>query len=239
LNHKLLILNGALACVLVYAGWQFRRQSQATQMQQAAVLSQTTKPAPPPPYQALPVPPAVLPAGYAQIAQKMLFDRSRNPNVVIEVVPPPPPPPMPPLPIFHGMMNLGTVTVFLSVGKGQQQAIHLGDTIGQFKLLDVNEQEVSLEWNGKVVRKAIDEMTDHSAPEPQEATVARTDNTPAAAPPPPAVKSAIGPGADTGRGIRVCDPNDNMPEGSVADGFRKVNRPTPFGTSCFWEPVSR
>lgn len=238
MSRKLLILNGALVCVLIYAGFQFRRQWQATRMQQAAVLSQHMKPAPPPLFQALPVPPAVLPAGYAQIAQKMLFDRSRNPDVVIEVVPPPPPPPMPPLPIFHGMMNLGTVTVFLSLGKGPQQAIHPGDTIGQFKLLDVNEQEVSLEWNGQVIRKAIDEMTDHNAPEPQQAVVAQTDNTPAP-PPAPLVKTAVGPGADTGRGVRVCDPNDNMPEGSVADGFRKVNRPTPFGVSCFWEPVSR
>ena len=37
----------------------------------------------------------------------MLFDRSRNSTVVVEVPPPPPPKPMPPLPAYHGMMNLG------------------------------------------------------------------------------------------------------------------------------------
>jgi hypothetical protein len=50
-------------------------------------------------------------------------------------------------------------------------------------------------------------------------------------PPPP------GPGELTHFGIRLCNPGDTSPEGSVVDGFRKVSSPTPFGSSCLWEPV--
>jgi hypothetical protein len=62
---------------------------------------------------------------------------------------------------------------------------------------------------------------------------------PAGPAPPPVAKSAIGPGADTGRGFKVCDPNDNTPVGTVVDGYRKVENATPFGKACRWDPVGR
>jgi hypothetical protein len=45
------------------------------------------------------------------------------------------------------------------------------------------------------------------------------------------------PGEKTGQGIKTCVPNDNTPDGTVVDGYRKVSHPTPFGPACMWEPV--
>jgi hypothetical protein len=52
-------------------------------------------------------------------------------------------------------------------------------------------------------------------------------------------KAATGPGADTGRGFKVCDPNDNTPAGTVVDGYRKIVNATPFGDACRWDPIGR
>jgi mannose-6-phosphate isomerase-like protein (cupin superfamily) len=43
------------------------------------------------------------------------------------------------------------------------------------------------------------------------------------------------PGADVGEGYRSCLPNDNSPNGTLADGYRKVVTTSPFGVSCGWE----
>jgi hypothetical protein len=108
--------------------------------------------------------------------------------------------------------------------------------------VDVNTEEVTLEWEGKVIHKKVDELLDRTASAQQNSAppaAARTEQPAAAVPPPQAVKSAIGPGADTGRGTKVCDPNDNMPIGTVVDGYRKTARETPFGQACVWEQVGR
>ncbi len=84
--------------------------------------------------------------------------------MVVEVPPPPPPKPMPPLPVYHGMMNIGDgPAAILSVNAtSPQMEIHPGETIGPFKLVDVNTQEIALEWDGKVIRKTVDEILDRS-----------------------------------------------------------------------------
>ena len=107
MNRKLLILDVVLAAVAVYAGFQFRGQWLAAKAREAAILNRKLTPPPPPQFAPLATAPPVLSAGYAEIAQKLLFDRSRNSTVVVEVPPPPPPKPMPPLPVYHGMMNIG------------------------------------------------------------------------------------------------------------------------------------
>jgi len=96
---QLLILDVVLAAVAVYAGFQFRSQWMAAKAREAAVLNR--KPPAAAAVHALATAPPVLSAGYAEIAQKLLFDRSRNSTVVVEVPPPPPPKPMPPLPVYH------------------------------------------------------------------------------------------------------------------------------------------
>jgi hypothetical protein len=240
LRRKLLVLNIVLAGVVIYAGVRFRREWVASKARERATLNRTVPPVPPPKFTPAPLDPPVMPSGYADIANKMLFDKSRNPVVVEVVAPPPPPPPMPPLPLYHGMMNLGGdgPTLFFSIAAGSpHQAVHVGEMIGQFKLVSVNSEEITFEWDGKEVRKSIDELSGAAKGAPvQEVAESRTATAPTApsAPPPP-VKS--GPREDTGRGFRACSMNDGVADGAVVDGYRKVSYPTPFGQACRYEPV--
>lgn len=239
MSRKLLALDVVLAAVLVWAGIQFRARWVASRQHAASVINKKVPPVVPPPLAPLPAPEPVMPAGYKDIAMKDLFDKSRNPDVVIVPPPPPPPKPMPPLPVYHGYMNLDGPTAILSLsGTSAHEAIRPGDTIGQFKLLSVNAEEIVLEWDGKQIHKLVDELTSH---ETASAPAAAADNTraaaPPAAPPPPQPEVRAGPGTDTQFGIKTCVPNDSTPAGTVQDGYRKVIKPGPFGNSCYWEPA--
>ena len=237
MNRKLLALNLALIVLAAYAGVELRRQWRESKAREAARLNVSIKPLPAPKYQALEPQPPVLATGYADIAQKMLFDRSRNPTLVIEPPPPPPPPPpMPSLPVYHGMMNIDGPTAILSLGAGQHQAIRPGERIGQFTLVDVNTEGIAFEWNGQTVRKSVDELTRPATTAAQPAPEARTETPAPAAPPKPAL---TGPGEDTGRGFKICAVADGNAEGTVIDGYRKVIYATPFGQACRWEPVGK
>jgi hypothetical protein len=240
LNRKLMVLNLVLAAVVVYAGFQFRGEWRAARAREAATLGQELKPAPPPPFTPLRPEPPVLSAGYADIAQKMLFDQSRNSTVVIEVAPLPPPPPMPALPTYHGMMNLGDgPTALMGVNSNAPyQEVRPGGLIGPFKLLDFNSEELSLEWEGQVIHKKLEEVTQRGASGPA-AESSSLSSAGSALPAQPAVRMQTGPGADTGAGFKSCDLNDSSPVGAVVDGYRKALYPTPFGQACRWDPVRR
>jgi len=239
MNRKLLVLDVVLAGGLVYAGVEFYAARQAARAHQQAVLNQRVKPFPKPPFEAMPQPAPVLATGYARIAQKDLLDKSRNPEVVIEVAPPPPPVPQPPLPVYYGMLNLGDgVTAFMSEKSGMpQQAVHPGDKIGPYKLVSVGGNEIVLEWDGKQLHKTVNELLNTSAP--TEVSDARQPKAVAAPPPPPVVKTEVGPGQDTDRGYKLCAANDSYPNGAVVDGYRKSVTRNPFGESCRWDPVGR
>ena len=97
-----------------------------------------------------------------------LFHPSRDPNEPVEPPPPPPPPPpMPELPRYHGQMNLGDGPLALLVEHPgmAEKALKPGDTIGQFKLVDVNTNEITFEWtfNGATVRRTLAQLMDHTA----------------------------------------------------------------------------
>jgi hypothetical protein len=171
----------------------------------------------------------------------MLWDRSRNSTVIVEVPPPPPPKPMPALPVYHGMMSLGSSgpTAFFSLtAEAPHQGIHIGEMIGQFKLLSVNSDEVDLEWDGQVVRKTVAELSGHvGAPVQVAQGGERTEAAPPPAAAPPPVKS--GPGEDTNFGFKTCAVNDGNAAGAVIDGYKKVLHTNPFGTNCTWEPIGK
>jgi len=133
-------------------------------------------------------------------------------------------------------MNLGgSLMAMLSVSKdGPQQAVRLGEPIGQFKLVDVNSEEMVLEWEGQTIHKRVEELT--AAPAPVE-TAAAPAETPATAAAPAPVKS--GPGEITQFGFKICAVNDGNAEGTVMEGYKKVMHATPFGQSCTWEPVGK
>ncbi|HLK48187.1 MAG TPA: hypothetical protein VKT49_08635 [Bryobacteraceae bacterium] len=242
MRRKLVALNGALALLAIYAGWQLRQTYRASKARETATLAKRVPAAPPPPWSPLPAAPPVVAGSYANVVQQTLFDRSRSPVVPIEVPPAPPPPPpkpVPPLPVYHGMMNLGGITVVLSLDSNSpHQGLQIGDSIGQFKLVSVNTEEISFEWDGQTITKKLDELKDHAPVQPQQtaqvAAPAPVRTEPQAA---PAAQTPMGPGNDVGSGYRSCQANDSNPDGAVVDGFRKVVLTSPFGPTCRWEPV--
>jgi hypothetical protein len=241
LKRKVVVLNVVLGVVVIFAGIQFRSEWKAAKAREAATLPGPPVKAPPvPPYRPLPVGEAVLSAGYNPIAQKDLFDPSRNPNVELPPPPaPPPPPPMPPLPRYHGQMNLDGITAILSEAPNSAQTpVKLGDAIGQFKLVDVSTQEIVFEWSatGETVRKRLDDLMDRASQSSNAPVASASSQAP---PPPPVIKTPKGPGEDTGRGFKRCDPTDSTPDGAVVDGYRKVSYPTPFGPACRWDPLGK
>ncbi len=242
MNRKLVVLNAVLLLVVVFGGVQLRNQHEAAKARQAALLAVRVAPVPAPPFVPLPNDPPVLPSGYKDVAMKDLFHPSRNPDVEVPPPPaPPPPPPMPELPRFHGQMNLdGDVITLLAEKTGSpEKAIKPGETIGQFKLVDVNTSEITFAWtfNGQVVRRSLSSIMDRTAAAPVVGSDARRSPPPAAPLTAPPIKSAVGPGELTGQGTRLCDVNDNTPAGTVVNGFKKTEGRTPFGAFCVWDPV--
>ena len=232
MNQKRWILNGVLIVAVAFTGWAFRSRWRDTRTHQSTVLATKVAAAPQPPFTPLPIEPPVTASTYAQIALQTLFDPSRNPTVVVEQPPPPPPPVMPPLPLCYGVMNLGNgiSAIMAENEKAMHQVLHPGERVGQFKLVDVNTDEIVLEWNGQQVRKLL---TDLVAAPPAQAAAPVADNTP----PPPPTPVKAGPGEDTGRGFKTCSMRDGLADGAESEGYRKKVYNTPFGPACRWEPV--
>ena len=239
MKRKLLIANVLLLGLAAGVAVHLRRDWLEARSREQAVLAQRIRPVPPPPIGALPAAEPVRAAGYAEIAQKTLFSKDRNPDVIVEVPAPPPPKPMPPLPVFHGLLNLGDgATAILSEKPGaQHRDFRPGEQVGEFKLVAVNNEEIVLEWEGKTITKKVDDMIDRTPPPPAPAasapaTAARSVSVAPSSP------AQAAPGEDLGgRGINACQKGDTSPAGTVAGGMRKVIKNNPFGASCYWEPV--
>lgn len=235
-------INLVLACAVVWTTVELRDAWRAAKAHQAATLTHAVAAPPSLPWQALPSPQAVLPAAYKDVAQRDLLDRSRDPNVPLPPPPvPPPPPPVPPLPVYHGYMNLGGGPIaILSVTKASaHEAVHPGDAIGEFTLRSVNTVEIEFEWNGQVIHKLVAELEDNTMPAVQAVAARTAVPTPAVTSTPlmPATPPPPGPGMETHFGVKLCNPGDTSRVGSVVDGYRKVLSPTPFGSTCYWEPA--
>ena len=169
MNRRLIFLNAVLAIVVVYGGVQLRNEYKAAKAREASLRRARITPAPAPPFVPLPSDAPVLPSGYKDVAMKNLFHPSRDPNVPVELPPPPPPPPpMPELPRYHGQMNLGDGPMALLVEKPgmSEKALKPGDTIGQFKLVDVNTSEITFAWmfNGALARRSLRDLADNTVP---------------------------------------------------------------------------
>jgi hypothetical protein len=237
----LLLLNLVLGAAIFAAGWQLRRDWLAARAREQVTARQTVKPQPPPPLginkPAQPVPATA----YNDIAQKMLFSKDRNPNVVVEVQAPPPKP-MPPLPLLHGVLYLGdSPTAILSGGKGnpEQVGVHPGENFGEFKLVDVSNDEIALEWDGQVINKRVDEMLAQNTAAAPAVEDSRPKGAAAAAakPAPPQPRGEAAPGVDIGAGLSACQPGDTSPAGTVVGNKRKVVSQSPFGETCRWETL--
>jgi hypothetical protein len=238
-KRKLLLANLALLALATAGAVHLRREWVEAHTREEAVLQKRIPPVPPP---RMPVPATTEPvkaAGYYDIAQKMLFSKDRNPVVVVEPPPAPKVVPMPALPLFHGVVNLGDGPMaIMSVGpKGPHRDYQPGDQVGEFKLVAVNNEELVLEWEGKTITKKVDEILDRGTAAPPAPGPAAAATTAAAPPPRPVTPATAEPGPDLNGGIKACQPGDDSPAGTVADGMHKVIRQTPFGPRCYWESV--
>jgi len=235
-KRKLLLANLALLGLSVAGGLHLRREWTEARAREEAVLRKRTQAAPPPPMAPLPAIEPVKPAGYNDIAQKMLFSKDRNPTVVVEAPPPPKPIPMPALPLFHGVVDFGDgpMAIMSEGPRGPHRDYQPGDKVGAFKLVAVSNDELVLEWEGQTIKKKVDEILDRSTPPPPSPSGAAAAGRPAPLTPLVATAPAA-PGGDLNGGVKACQPGDTSPAGTVADGMRKVMKPTPFGSRCYWE----
>jgi hypothetical protein len=236
-KKKLLLLDVVLLALVIVLGQRVRERWLEARKREAAVFGQALKQLPPPPYAALAPVEAVTAAEYNEVAQQMLFSADRNPTVVVEVAPPPP---MPKLPFFYGLINLGNgpFAIMSAQSGGEHKQVRFGEKIGEFKLVSVGRTQIVLEWRGEKVVRKIEELVDQAA---QQSQAAEAQAPPAQ--PKPAASNVVasakqtGPGIDVGAGHRACQAGDKSPAGSVVDGYRKVERDSPFGKMCQWELV--
>jgi len=162
LNRKLLILDVVLGAGVIYGGFQLHSEWAAARARQAGMPGPVPKAGKVPAVAPLAQQPAVLPSGYKEIAVNTLFDPSRNPNIPIDPPPPPPPPrEPPPLPSYHGMMDFGDpqgpIALITQHDLPGHQEVHAGETIGEFKLVAFDRQEMTLDWQGRVIHKRLNE----------------------------------------------------------------------------------
>lgn len=238
MSRKLLLLNLGLAVLVVAAGWQIRHTIQRAEERKRAVAGRPLEPEPAAAEPSLNPPPPAMAGAYFAVADKLLFVPDRNPAVVIEAAPPKP---MPPLPVAHGILDLGAgPTVILSdAANGAQRGYRVGDDYGDFRIVQITASSVVFEWENERFRRTLEEMKPKESAAPE--TPARTAARPAK--PKPAANVIGGedkPGPsdiDMGGGIRACKPGDDSPPGTVVGGYRKVVSQTPFGRVCRWEPA--
>lgn len=249
MKGRLLVLNLLLLAGCAAAAWRLKAMHEERARRQEAFLKEPAPPAPAPPL-SLPAPAPQTPAAnYLAVAQRLLFSKDRNPDVVVEVAAPKP---VPPLPLYYGLMNFGEgPRVILAVqGKGQK-TYGVGDRVGEFLLAAVEPEGLVFEWEDRRIRAKFEELRDKSgaaASQPQQAA-AQAAPAPAAQPQQAAAPAGAtvatlsaagetkGPGGEEGAPTRPCQPGDNAPAGTVSDGYRKVLARTPFGQSCYWEKV--
>jgi hypothetical protein len=243
MNRKIILLNVVLVLVVAYGGTLLRRQilageAKLAQMHQAQITV-TNSPVLAP----LADRPPVMSNAYRAVVVNTLFHPSRNSEL-----PPTPPlpstpaPPMPSLPTYRGTMNLdGDSIAILALGNASSQAVKNGDSIGPFKLVDLNLVDITFEWEGAIVRRTLDQLADHSGSAMSSAGSA--DSGRSLSPPPsaaaPVIPQPLGPGPMTPQGVAICLPNDSTLFGTVQNGLRKVKIPTPFADACVWEPVTK
>jgi hypothetical protein len=131
-------------------------------------------------------------SSYLEIAQKMLFAPDRNSQVILDPPKPPDPPkPIPPLPGVHGVMDLGDGPIVMMSEKPgtRDRAVRPGESIGVFKLVSVDSEELVLSWEDRTIKKKLQDLIDRgvvdggSAPGGGQSSSAPAGAAVAAAPP--------------------------------------------------------
>lgn len=247
MKRKLWLLNFVLIAAVSAGLWRLRQEARELKAREQATLTKKAPAAAPPPAPAAAPPPAVAASSYLDIAQKMLWARERNSQVIVDPPKPPEPPkPLPPLPSVHGVMNLGDGPIAMMSDQpgSRHRAIHPGEMIGKFKLVSIDGEGMVLAFEDRTVKKTLQELIDRGEPAPasgggpvqQSGAPASTGTTTsvAAVPVTPAKPEPGGKLTDT---LSACQAGDNSPPGTVANGMRKIVNQTPFGPACRWESV--
>ncbi len=237
MKRRLWFLNLVLIAILVLIAVRFQQVRREFQDRAARNLNQVVKPVAMPPLPPVAAPAPAVAANYADIAIKMLFSRDRNPTVILDPVAVAPPKPMPPLPIAFGAMFFGEPGIILALpnAKANQRIYRKGEQIGDFKLVNFDNQDIVFEWDGKMVERRLDEVMVRASEVPADTAPAK----PAAAPASTVASTTVasGPGPMNVDGNRACVAGDQTASGTVVDGFKKFESFGPFGKSCRWEPV--
>lgn len=242
MRRRLWMVDLTLLALIVVVGTALKDRWSQMSARETKLLQQMIPNVPAPQVPPLGKVSPTIPENYMAVAEQFLFSRDRNPTVILDPpAPPPPPRPMPSLPLAYGMMDLGSgPAVFLSEKKGvDHKAYRPGEQIGEFKLVAVQGREIVFEWDGKEVRRPLEELLDKSAnePPPPPAARAKPRTTGASQTTSSSIGKNAGPGEALGAETRACVPGDKSPAGTVQDGFRKVLTRTPFGEQCRWEAV--
>ncbi len=264
MNRRIWMLSFALLALAGALGWMIRQYWLDARKRETAVLRRRVpekKLLEPP---AVPAPKPVAPGDYLDIAQRMLFSKDRNPTVVIEPPPAKPEPPMPALPHYHGQMAIGDPIALLSVSNNVQKPYHVGDDVGDFKLVAFDRDTITLAWRDKTVQRKLAELTPKEAPPPTPPPAAPPAPNAAAPQAPNASTAAAGPGVtslggtatagstadqssgakvgptlgpEIAGGVRACVPGDDSPAGTTLSGYKKNIIQSMFGAVCRWEPT--
>ncbi len=256
MKRRLWLLNVVLLVVLLVLGHVLRQHWQEAHLREQKILDAKIRPAEPQYMPTRPMVQKLQPTTYVDVAQKVLFARDRNPDVIPDPPkPPPPPPPVPPFPVAHGVMILGDVppTIILSANaKAEQQAYRAGDKVGEFEIASINDRQVIFTWDGKTFVKNISDLeaadTTPANQQQTQNTAPPVQNTP---PPPvaqtPAEVISTQSGPLGGRDLmpdgktKSCQQSDPNPTGAVVDGYRKVMLVNPLAPSapyCQWQSVN-
>ena len=237
MRHRLLLLNLLLAGLTGAVGWRLRQDWVRDHQHSSTVINRQVKPAVAPPLTPVAPPVPFVAPTYADVAQKDLFSKDRNPNVVVEIVPPKPAPKWPRMPILYGVMGLpgGMIAMLAEKPDARSRGVSVGEKIGDLKMVALSADKISFEFEGQVQEKNVQDLVDRGghAPEAPEANTSQNPaNVAARGGPPPAAK----PGVEVGAGpkVRANVPGDTSPDGTVVDGFTKSCRATPFGPECVW-----
>jgi hypothetical protein len=227
LKTKLIALNVVLVAGISILAWQVNASWKQAAAERAANLNVRVKPVTVAPAAPQPKPEGATPAQYAQVAEKNLFSSDRNPTVVIEPEKKEAPKPMPSLPLVYGVMGLPSgVKAIMAEKPGQDsRGIRAGDTIGEFKVLALDTQNIKFEWNGKEIARKIDDLVDRSNPRS-----GGGNNSGPAAPPPAAPGVAVAPLASSNTppagATQNQDGNYSMTD---KDGKKWIMTRSPFG----------
>lgn len=248
-KRRLLILNALLCGVLILGATQLYARWLQAEMR-LAQLDLVAPDAVPPSSSEPRKRPAVRAGAYRAVVDRLLFSPDRNPTVEVEepevvVVQ------RPELPRLDGLVDFGDgpTALMAADATGKPEWLSVGGKVGEFVFNGVDGGKVKLLWKEEEILAAPKELVGAKAKQAAARSKPRARR-PAAgqAAPTPAVPEAnmaadvpkpIGGKHNIGTefipGRYRADPGDSSPDGTESGEYRKVVRPSPFGSQSWWE----